>query len=95
MVSVLTRYGELCSTGRDTKGLKLNKDIRTKNVMLNLISLYHEGYFNTDYSSQTLGAEFYNVVDLINQGIVPLELKFLEVEELEDDILFILQNPLI
>jgi hypothetical protein len=66
--------------------LKLNTDMseKQKNKLLNLIV---DGYFNTDIDIDDFSCEFYAVSYLIlNRGCIPLELKYLAIEQLYKEI---------
>lgn len=55
----------------------IKKDL-TKEQKMILIETFHEMYYNTDQDTEEFAKEFYNVVDLIIQGYVPIQLEFLE-----------------
>lgn len=62
----------------------IKKDL-TKEQKMILIEKFHEMYYNTDQDTEEFAKEFYNVVDLIIQGYVPIQLEFLE--DFKDEIL--------
>lgn len=58
-----------------------------------LIALITESYYNTNNDTDTFASEYFYVVDmLLNKGYIPLELKYLAIEELHDEIIDILKE---
>lgn len=61
---------------------------RQKFELLNLIA---DGYYDTNINTDDFACEFYSIVNLIlDRGHVPLELEYLAIEELNEEILNIL-----
>lgn len=102
---LISRYGEECKICSYNKfenindlqfeirsGVKLYDDLKTPDVIYNLIVLFHESYSNTNIDTVTFGKEFYTVVDNLTSGVVPLELEFLAVDEIVDEIEEILET---
>lgn len=72
--------------------IKLDNSFKTPDIIYKLIILFHESYYNTDIDTLAFGEEFYNVVYNLTNGVIPLELKFLSVNEILDDIEDILKG---
>ena len=69
---------------------KLGKDKKYK-----LLKLFFDSYYNTDHDTEEFACEYYSVVDLIiNKGIIPLELEYLNVDEMQEDIIGILKGDI-
>lgn len=102
---LVSRYGKECVISiynkfskindlqfRTQKGLELHECLKTPDIIYSLITLFHESYYNTAFDTVAFGKEFYNVVDFLIKGVVPLELEFLAVNEILDEIEDILNN---
>lgn len=89
MVSLLGRFGGVILLNKNKKGLLIDNallEIATDTLKYNLIKIFHDGYFNTDNDTSKFAVEFYNVVDLLTTGIIPLDLNFLDVNGLVEEI---------
>lgn len=56
-----------------------------------LLNLIADGYYNTNIDTDDFACEFYSITNLIlDRGHIPLELEYLAIEELHEEILNIL-----
>lgn len=63
----------------------------TEHQKFELLTLIANGYYNTDINTDDFACEFYGVVNLIlDRGHIPLELEYLAIEEMHEEILNIL-----
>lgn len=74
--------------------IELHDYLKVPDVLYELIKLFHESYYNTNLNVEIFSEEFYKVVGCLNSGIIPLELDFLVVDEILDDIEEILRGEL-
>lgn len=52
-----------------------------------LINLITEGYYNTDNPTDVFACEYFYVIDiLLHEDIIPLELEYLAIEEMYEEI---------
>ena len=75
---------------KDTPILMPKTDL-TEHQKFKLIGLIADSYYNTDIDTDEFACEFYGIVNMIlNRGYIPLELEYLAMEELYEQILDIL-----
>lgn len=83
-----------CLRSTRKNAIKLDDHLKTPDVLYKLINLFYESYYNTDIDTDVFGKEFYYVIGFLTSGIVPLELEFLAVDEILDDVEEILRGEL-
>lgn len=64
----------------------------TEKQKFNLITLFFESYYNTNQKTDEFSSEFYDLMDKIYKGIIPIEAELLSVECIYDEILNILED---
>lgn len=92
------KYGKECSLTGDKyarkNAIELDKRLKTPDVLYKLIELFYESYYNTDIDTDVFGKEFYYVTGFLTHGVVPLELEYLAVDEILDEIEDILKGEI-
>lgn len=72
--------------------IKLDNVLKTPDIIYKLIVLFYESYYDTAIDTSTFSKEFYYVIGNLTNGIIPLELEFLAVDEILNEIEDILKG---